>query len=566
MSDAVIIWNEGKGDVLSRFARALSNGTNWPIVRKPDPKAQINYFMLYVQVAQSPQGLKGLNKTAALFSHYETEVPKKADWWDKAIGLVDIRTTWAQQYLEMLLPYGDSFLVTPPIDPQFKRQKKPRIGVSGYVHPGGRKGEGLLKRLVAEHSNDYEIIASGVGWPVLGQNIRERKWEEMPAFYESLDIYLVTSLTEGIPMPPLEALAMGVPVIVPRGVGLMDTIIGRSGVYDYAVGDYASMLRNIEWAIGDKQSAISEFTEDAWCESHRIAFGFSAGAEIIMKKERTFIDSLPEKWDKQTPKKGRIAPIIAAQEESPIELPKIPYIPASGAILVAYGEPARDCAKLALSSWRKYMPKYPIALVSDSPIGEETLFIEHPDTDIGARSVKTKLDSLAPAEWENILYLDADTEMVADVSVLFQWLADGFDFLICINPVLYSSLRLGQRPDNAEELDATIDEIGSEETAQPNGGVFAWRRGERSKALMQGWSDEWQRWGGRDQMALLRTLHKNPVKWILLGQEFNTVTRFTDPSITAGILHHALRARRWTGIVYGRLDSEAAWKKVKEKQ
>ena len=48
-------------------------------------------------------------------------------------------------------------------------------------------------------------------------------------------------------------------------------------------------------------------------------------------------------------------------------------------------------------------------------------FIEYPDNDIGARNNKTLIYKLAPSEWEYILYLDADTEVVSsDVTFLFD--------------------------------------------------------------------------------------------------------------------------------------------------
>lgn len=584
MSDVAIIWNEGKGDVLSRFARSLSNSTGWPIVRKPDPKAAINYFFLYIQLGQNPSAVEGLNKTASLFSHYEMEIPKKVAWWETARELVDIRTTWAAQYLERLLPYGESHIVTPPIDPQFtdyKNKKKPVIGVSGFVHPGHRKGEHLLKRLYQEKSSEYDIVASGVGWPV--PNVKERKWEEMAAFYESLDVYLVTSLTEGIPMPPLEALAMNKKAVVPIGVGLLDEV-DNPHIFRYEAGNYESMLGAIKAATATGQINVTDyFSEDAWAQSHKEAFGLApihvrgglikAGTPYVIHDGAMVDKFIPDEWVEAAQERAK-TPDLSVPAKKPYSKPVLTSygekIPASGAVVVAYGKPARECAQLAISSWKKYMKGYPIALVSDEPLPIlddnelEDIFIHHADTDIGARSVKTQLYDIVPADWKNVLYLDADTEIVAPVPALFKWLEMGWDFLICTNPGLYASITQGARPDNREELEATIAEIGSGEFIQKNGGVFAFRRGDNAAAFMRGWHTEWLRWKGRDQFALLRALHKTPLKLLLLGGEWNTITRFLDPSITAGILHHPLRARRWAGVIYGPLDSKEAWNRVIE--
>lgn len=48
--------------------------------------------------------------------------------------------------------------------------------------------------------------------------------EEMNSFYRSLDLYLNTSLHEGIPMSVLEAMAHGVPIVAPKVGGLSEMI------------------------------------------------------------------------------------------------------------------------------------------------------------------------------------------------------------------------------------------------------------------------------------------------------------------------------------------------------
>ena len=217
------------------------------------------------------------------------------------------------------------------------------------------------------------------------------------------------------------------------------------------------------------------------------------------------------------------------------------------------------------------MTDYPIALISDEPLGIETDFIYHEDSDIGARSIKTRLYDLVPENWQHILYLDADTEIVNDVSILFKWLQDGFDFLICTNPTNYKTLQSGARPDNVDETEFTVHQLGNGEVVQPNGGVFGYTRNETTKAFFESWHTEWQRWGKRDQHALLRAMKQHPMKWLLLNNQFNTIiksdgTRYGNLPVedTAGIYHYVMQARRWAGIVDGRLDSDAAWKKTED--
>jgi hypothetical protein len=120
------------------------------------------------------------------------------------------------------------------------------------------------------------------------------------------------------------------------------------------------------------------------------------------------------------------------------------------------------------------------------------------------------------------------------------------------------------RPDNLDECQATFLRTGTDELIQLNGGVFAFRRNERTREFFDAWHAEWQRWGKRDQAALLRALFDHPLKLYVLGNEWNTITRYDDPKISAGILHYPLTARRWRGLIHPRLDDPEAWAQVKE--
>jgi hypothetical protein len=219
----------------------------------------------------------------------------------------------------------------------------------------------------------------------------------------------------------------------------------------------------------------------------------------------------------------------------------------------------------AIESFKRHMPGVPVCLVSDRPLDSgEDVFVEQPDRDIGGRIAKLKVYDLAPAEWDYVLYLDADTEIVADVSFLFQALSDGWEFLICKNPGKYHLMAMMVRPDNGPEAKYTFDTLGTDQTLQLNGGVLAFRRNENTKRFFRLWQEEWDRWGKRDQAALHRALWRQPLQTYVLGNQWNTVTRYDPPEITAGVLHYPITARRWGGRIEGRLDSPEAWSKVQE--
>ncbi len=416
--------------------------------------------------------------------------------------------------------------------------KKITIGTSGFTYAGGRKGE----HLIAQLAKDVDLIdlanfvASGRGWPIPTKGY---KWEKMQTFFQGLDIYVCTSLIEGIGYPVLEAMACGIPVVIPQKVGIFDELPDLENVHRYKAGDYQELKEAILEAISRiKENAINQeslvsatarFTSDAWKTDHESVF-------------ENFLYGIKE-----------LPPVNSFDKKA-------------GIFYVAYGKPALDCVKRAIYSANKYLPNIPICLVSDkdpkfSP--SKYIFVKHEDNDIGARSVKTQIYELAPKEWEYVLYLDADTEIVSsDVIRFFEWLNDGWEFIICINPAQYVLTREMSRPDNQDEIQALFEFLGTEEMLQLNGGVFAFRRNERTEKLINTWHTEWHKYGKRDQAALDRSLYNNPVKTYVLGNEWNTITRYLSADITAGILHYPLTARRWRGRIDGRLDSSEAWASV----
>jgi glycosyltransferase involved in cell wall biosynthesis len=129
-------------------------------------------------------------------------------------------------------------------------RKTLKFGVCGIVQDSGRKGEQLVKEMVAA---GYDVRAHGEGWPcpIVDTNTEE--------FYESLDYYVVTSLNEGGPVPVLEALAYGVPVIAPD--------VGWCWEYStirYNKGDWKDLHRVLK-------GLTPRLWED-WAEDHRKFF------------------------------------------------------------------------------------------------------------------------------------------------------------------------------------------------------------------------------------------------------------------------------------------------------
>jgi hypothetical protein len=521
--------------IVQRMARDLAMATGWTLIEEPDESAEVNYFFPYFE--QVRYGEFSATPTAAWFTHREDNHPEKVANWHAAAQAVALRTTSAPMYLAGLAEYGLAALVTPYLDrDKFSpgpppTNHKPTIGVSGYTYRGGRKGEAFITRLMnGELGSRARIVAAGRGWP--GET-HSYTWSEMQEFYRSLDVYACPSLIEGIPMGVLEALSCGVPVVIPHGVGLLDSLPAAPGIHRYARGDYADMERTLRDALStapDREAlraATERFTLRAWADDHRRAF------------------------------EGLLSPIHAGVKARP------DWRGRAGVFIVAYGDPSRRCAmRLVESIWR-HMPGLQRAVASDAPLGVEDVFICQPDADVGGRSVKTRIDELAPAEWEYVLYLDADTELTADVSFLFDLLRDGWDAFFCIDASNRQVAKMMLRRDNKDEAKETFRLWGADDFLQFNGGVFGYHRNERTAAFLRDWHAEWDRYGKRDQAALDRALYHCPIRLYVLGQEWNTSLRYLKAERSAGIVHHQMEARRvGEGVIWGRLDSEEAWARV----
>jgi len=236
-----------------------------------------------------------------------------------------------------------------------------------------------------------------------------------------------------------------------------------------------------------------------------------------------------------------------------------------GIYVVAYGTPARICAERLIASAHKWMPDVPVAVASDKPLAAADVSIVYEDLDLGGRSVKTMMYDLAPADWEQVLYLDADTEIVADISFLFDALTDGWEMVITKDIDGYDAIHSLWRRDNLEH-ELGWKALGSDQALQLAGGVVAFRRTPATKRFLAAWYAEWKVLARRDQGALLRALYQHPVRVLVLGNEWNSFTGLFEGT-TAGILHHrGGPARRLQGWREGRLDDRESWKHLVETQ
>lgn len=270
--------------ILQQMADHLVRGLGWSISPYPDETATVNYFFNY---ADGWWRFNDWAKTpiAAYFTHYEAD-GHKADLWHDCAGKVTLRVCNNEEAARLLRPTGLTARVMPvielehytPSDAAPEPHSYPIVGLSGWADNGPRKGAHLVAELLTMGWADRcEWRASGNGWPVPTRNYT---WREMPGFYRGLDYLLCSSLEDAGPAGPVEALACGIPVIIPRGVGLCDELPECAGVYHYERGSVADMSRALEQAMDDPRprgtwnlhELVAKYNKDNWVEGHRIVF------------------------------------------------------------------------------------------------------------------------------------------------------------------------------------------------------------------------------------------------------------------------------------------------------
>jgi lipopolysaccharide biosynthesis glycosyltransferase len=213
---------------------------------------------------------------------------------------------------------------------------------------------------------------------------------------------------------------------------------------------------------------------------------------------------------------------------------------------------------------KKHVPDVPVCLCAVSKIGPEDILVKQPDSDIGGRRAKLKAYELTPPEWKSVLYLDVDTEIISpDVMFLLQLIEDGWEFVICKDPHLMDTMHSFRRPNNIAELMEIEHDIFTLHTLQINGGVWAFGRNKRIEAFFKRWQREYEKHLQRDQGALVRALYAAPLKIYYLGNQWNYFDKYSKGIKPAAIKHYPGRARRWSGIIPGRIDSATAWRAVK---
>ncbi len=183
------------GWILERMAKEIKRCV--PEVSLHGDPGQVNSVINYAQYKDMP----GIS--VAWYTHLEEKGHWRKFFLD-SISKIDYCVSPCENTANILRDNGAKNVRV--IHNGVPSRKTLRFGVCCRTYSTGRKGECRVKNLVDE---GYDIKALGKGWPCPEVDV------DRDEFYESLDYYVVTSLNEGGPVPVLDALAHGVPVIAP---------------------------------------------------------------------------------------------------------------------------------------------------------------------------------------------------------------------------------------------------------------------------------------------------------------------------------------------------------------
>ena len=177
-----------------------------------------------------------------------------------------------------------------------------------------------------------------------------------------------------------------------------------------------------------------------------------------------------------------------------------------GVVFIAYGPKAEQEYSRALDAFSVAGNYYPTQCIG----------ADYASTNKQAsRHAKTRL--IDWANYDNFVYLDADTRPRESLKPLYDILADGWDVVIAIDGNQDQSVfwHVG-----GQEREETLKELGVL-PLQLQCGVMAVAKNERTKQLFEAWHNEWLRYSGEDQAAFIRALYHCPVKVWLLGKPWN---------------------------------------------
>lgn len=182
----------------------------------------------------------------------------------------------------------------------------------------------------------------------------------------------------------------------------------------------------------------------------------------------------------------------------------------NGVVYVTYGPKAKQEAMESIKSLKKHN-NLPVTVIDESRFDGQPVMTDSQR----ARWGKLNIDRLV--DYDNVLYLDSDTRVNGDLSMGFSLLG-GWDMALAPSKNQDANL-FAHIPDKAEKQ-VTLEEIGNPWPLQLQAGVI-WFNRQRCAGFFEAWRSEYLRYQDQDQAAMLRALHREPIRVWLVGRPFN---------------------------------------------
>jgi len=276
---------EGDGRPWPRFVRYLHRGLGWTYDNHFDASADVNYMLIPTtgwQKHAHPWAHRS-GKLACRFGG-RPEYGLKARLWDEGMRAADLRVTEAHQFAAEFAEYGPSvrlpfFAFERDLFTMARRARRtrPTIGVAGYAVPRGLGGEMIRHLVLYPDTRHWRIKAAGNEWPIPHKLYAYR---DFPRFYRSLDVYLLVRHTRSASTTVFQALACGIPVVLPSGVPAYDELPQVFGIYRYPMGDFDAMVDTLRVCIGNLgkhnrkalRGVTKDMTPEKLCAEHERVF------------------------------------------------------------------------------------------------------------------------------------------------------------------------------------------------------------------------------------------------------------------------------------------------------
>jgi glycosyltransferase involved in cell wall biosynthesis len=228
---------EDDGWIYGKFVEMFKKYSNHTILVNSKEQCDAVHYLPYYLVPKRPE-----KPCTSWQSHMETKDPLKAKFLSAARD-VDIPISHSKKYADILKKTGIEHAkqIIPGVDLEIYKQrsamrpvsKKLIVGYSGRQYQSSnRKNPKLLKKISELSFVDFKATNGEV------------KQKDMPEFYANCDIVVQPSSIEGGSMAIQESLAVGVPILCFKGVGVADEF--SHGVIKVPFGNNEDFISRLE--------------------------------------------------------------------------------------------------------------------------------------------------------------------------------------------------------------------------------------------------------------------------------------------------------------------------------